>query len=281
MLIFNKIKDLQDYLTTKYASKIGFVPTMGALHSGHLSLVKEAQKSNDIVVVSIFVNPIQFNNPEDFEKYPQTLEADIEKLKAINTDVLFAPYALEMYPLKTSLKFDFGHLENVLEGKFRPGHFSGVAIVVTKLFNIVKPNTVYFGQKDYQQCAVIKTLINDLSFNIEMTTVPTIRESSGLAMSSRNMRLTATGLETASNIYKTLSLGKKIIKNNLSVTDAKIEMNKFMSQFPDIEIEYLEVCNAINLESVEKFDSNIVICFAGYLEGVRLIDNIIINRPNA
>lgn len=277
MLVFDKISAFKDHL--KQYSKdtvIGFVPTMGALHEGHLHLVSEAKKHCDVVVVSIFVNPLQFNNSSDFDKYPITIDKDEALLKGLNCDLLFIPSASEIYSQKTRLKFDFGSLEHVMEGKFRPGHFNGVAVVLSKLFHIVSPDVVYFGQKDFQQCAVVRTLIEDLSFNMEMVTVPTVRETSGLAMSSRNQRLSPDGLVRATAIFKGLSLGMQILKETKDKTLAKEEIHK-TTLAAGIEIEYVEIADPNTLLPVDNEVSQMVICFAGFLEGVRLIDNIIVD----
>jgi pantoate--beta-alanine ligase len=187
-----------------------------------------------------------------------------------------------MYPFESRLKFNFGALETVMEGKFRPGHFNGVAVVVSKLFHIVKPDVVYFGQKDFQQCAVIKTLIQDLSFDIEMVTATTVRETSGLALSSRNMRLSAMGKQEASHIFKTLCIGKECITQHFSIAKVKNEMQTYLTTNSNIEIEYLEIVDAQTLQNIETPHNRAsVICFAGFLEGVRLIDNIIIEHTHA
>lgn len=191
MHIFNTISETQQYLKAQQRAgkTIGFVPTMGALHAGHISLIERAKTENDLAVCSIFVNPTQFNNSDDLKKYPRTLERDCEMLRPVGCDVVFAPSAEEMYPSLPQLKMDFGTLETIMEGKFRPGHFNGVGIVVSKLFNIVKPDKAYFGLKDLQQVAVIRRMVQELSFDLEIIPCPTLRETDGLAMSSRNTRL--------------------------------------------------------------------------------------------
>lgn len=278
MYIFDKITSLQTHLQGLLGKSIGFVPTMGALHQGHLNLVRESKLSCDITIVSVFVNPIQFNNAQDFEKYPNTLENDALLLEELGCDILFAPTAHEMYAQKPALKFDFGSLETVMEGKFRPGHFNGVAIVVSKLFHIVQPTHVFFGQKDFQQCAVIKQMISDLSFNLKMKIVATTRETSGLAMSSRNVRLSESGKEIAANIFKALSLGKSIIENDRKIHAAKEAMLAYLANIIELETEYLEIADAKTLLPIENIENEIVICYAGFLEGVRLIDNVLISE---
>lgn len=281
MLVFNKIASLQNHLRSlPNFPTIGFVPTMGALHEGHLQLVREARQNCDIVVASIFVNPLQFNNSQDFAKYPITLEKDEALLKSVGCHILFAPNAQEMYPTQPQLKFDFGPLETVMEGKFRPGHFNGVGIVVSKLFHIVAPHTVYFGQKDFQQCAVIQALIKDLSFPITMVTVPTVREKSGLAMSSRNQRLSPEGLTKAASIYQGLQAGETILLKTRDLEAAQKAILQVVAS-AGIEVEYVEIADPDTLIAPTPTSSKLVICFAGFLEGVRLIDNILIDYIHA
>ena len=206
MVIFKEIEPLKAFLDNKRGRdlSIGLVPTMGALHPGHLELVKASKKVNSLAVCSIFVNPTQFNNPSDLEKYPRSLDKDIELLNSVGCDVLFFPDKKEMYQKPSTIKFDFGQLDKVLEGEFRPGHFSGVALVVSKLFNIVNPTRAYFGQKDFQQFKIINRLVEELHFNIELICFPTLREADGLAMSSRNLRLTDDQRKTALIFFKSV-----------------------------------------------------------------------------
>ena len=194
MHIFTEIAPLRAYLSSQYADhfSVGLVPTMGALHEGHLSLIRASKKDNSITVCSIYVNPAQFGNREDLEKYPRSLVSDISMLKEGGCDILFCPENAEMYGEQDTIHFDFGSCGNVLEGKFRPGHFSGVALVVSKLFNIVEPHKAYFGQKDYQQFMIVSQLVTSLKFKVKLVCMPIKREEDGLAMSSRNQRLTAT-----------------------------------------------------------------------------------------
>lgn len=193
MKIFTTVSELQAALSTFWSERltIGFVPTMGALHEGHLTLIKRAATESDIVVVSIFVNPTQFNDKKDFNRYPRNLDADIEKLSHIKCDFVFEPSAEEIYPVQNTRKFDFGTLEEIMEGRFRPGHFNGVAQVVSKLFDIVKPGSAYFGLKDFQQLAIIRELVRQLNLPINIIPCDIVREPDGLAMSSRNMLLSA------------------------------------------------------------------------------------------
>lgn len=279
MRVFSVIKDLQKCLHEVRLSQksIGFVPTMGALHQGHLELVKRAKAENDFVVCSIYVNPTQFNNAEDLAKYPRVLEADRVLLEGISCDVLFAPNDAEMYPKTSILKFNFGTLEEVMEGKFRVGHFSGVATVVSKLFHYIMPDKAYFGQKDLQQCLVIKRLVEDLSFPLQLVLCPTVRESNGLAMSSRNRRLNQEDQETATHLFRALELAKKHIENNISVEQTKAEVLSYLQTIPDIELEYFEIADGETLQAVELPSHRpLALCIAAFVGGVRLIDNILL-----
>jgi pantoate--beta-alanine ligase len=242
MVLFKKSADLSNWLETqrKNNSQVGFVPTMGALHDGHLSLIEYSKKNDPVVVASIFVNPTQFNDPKDFEKYPITLEKDIDLLEKAGCDVLFLPSVKEIYPDGTDAKknYDLGFLETVLEGKYRPGHFQGVCMVVERLLNIVKPDNLYLGQKDYQQCMVITRLIELMGQPIKVNICPTLREAGGLAMSSRNMRLSTEEKKIATTIYKCLSLAKeKLQPGNISFI--KKEM-KAMLEKAGFKIDYAE-----------------------------------------
>lgn len=279
MHIFNTISETQQYLKThqKAGKTIGFVPTMGALHAGHISLIERAKAENDLAVCSIFVNPTQFNNPEDLKKYPRTLEKDCEMLLPAGCDVVFAPSAEEMYPSLPQLKMDFGTLETVMEGKFRPGHFNGVGIVVSKLFNVVKPEKAYFGLKDLQQVAVIRRMVQDLSFDLEIIPCPTLRENDGLAMSSRNTRLSPEARALAPQIYKVLNLAKEKLQAGASVSEMQTAVNEHFASFPDFELEYFEAANFDTLLPIEAriADGKTALCVAAFLGGVRLIDNIV------
>jgi pantoate--beta-alanine ligase len=256
---------------------IGIVPTMGALHEGHLTLIRQAASENDFVVVSIFVNPIQFNNPEDLEKYPRNLEADIQRLEATGCHLVFAPSAEEMYPEPDHTVFDFGQLDKVMEGKFRPGHFNGVAIVVKRLFEIVAPNKAYFGEKDFQQLAIIKKMVSMLQIPIEIVSCPIVRDPDGLAMSSRNARLTPEERAAATVIHKALSG----IKENYSwfipdgvkqLVMGEIQENHFF------RVEYVDVVDTETLQPFEDWNDaeHAVVCVAAFIGKVRLIDNIVL-----
>jgi pantoate--beta-alanine ligase len=250
---------------------------MGALHAGHISLLEKANMENDISVCSIFVNPTQFNNPEDLAKYPRTLEADLELLTNSNCSAVFAPSAEEMYTESPMMSINFGSLETVMEGASRPGHFNGVGIVVSKLFNIVQPDRAYFGQKDLQQVSVIKRLVTDLSFPISLVICPTVREQNGLAMSSRNKRLSDIEKDLASNIYRILYTAKEKITSGKDIERVKQEAVDQFSELTEFTLDYFEVTDLNTLLPLTTSGSagNNAICVAVYLGQVRLIDNIL------
>ena len=283
MIIFKKESDLRKWLEvqSKKGNSIGFVPTMGALHIGHISLIEKSKLANLVTVSSIFVNPRQFNNPKDFEKYPITLEKDIEMLEVAGCAVLFIPSVKEMYPnvVKLTGHYQLGYLETILEGKFRPGHFQGVCMVVHRLLEIVQPYNLYLGQKDYQQCMVITKLIELINqqdkINVHICT--TLRETDGLAMSSRNLRLKAEERKTAATIYICLCF----IKENLyqsSITELK-EQAQTMLEEAGFQIDYIEIADASNLSPVHEWDGKekIIAVVAAFLNEVRLIDNMPLN----
>ena len=256
---------------------VGFVPTMGALHTGHLELVRQARSENSIVACSIFVNPTQFNNPEDLARYPRTLEHDSALLESAGCDVLFVPSVAEMYPSPLDLRIDFGTLETVMEGAFRPGHFNGVGVVVSKLFNIIQPDKAYFGQKDLQQTAIIKSLIRNLSYPVGLRICPTVREADGLAMSSRNTRLTARERELAPGIYRILSACKASLQQNKPVKQAIEDATAEFARQPAFTLEFLELADVTTLAPVNMLqnEGNNALCVAVQLGSVRLIDNIV------
>lgn len=256
---------------------IGFVPTMGALHQGHISLIECSKKENDFTICSIFVNPIQFNNAQDFILYPKNQEEDFKMLENAGCDLVFMPSAESMYTEEPRIKIDFGSLELVMEGKFRPGHFNGVAIVVAKLFHLVQPDISYFGQKDLQQYLIIKQMVKDLSFPIELRSCPVIREKDGLAMSSRNQRLTSKGRPIAAKLNESLLLAAKLLENS-SVENTKAKIRDFYKNIKEIKLEYFEITDSETLMPIKdvKEHKGIAICVAAYLDGVRLIDNILI-----
>src|SRR5687768_15070955 len=240
MEIFKQIAPLKAFLRDlKRAGKsVGLVPTMGALHAGHVSLFRSASAENHVTVGSIYVNPIQFNNQNDLLKYPRTLEKDTELLQTVGCDVLFVPDNQEMYPERTTISIDFGHLDKVMEGKFRPGHFSGVALVVSKLFNIVEPHHAYFGQKDWQQYAIIRQLVEELNYNLVLHSVPTSREPDGLAMSSRNLRLSERQRQKAIVFYDALSKAKQALTTGEDLENVKKSVRKVVETDPEIKLEY-------------------------------------------
>ena len=256
--------------------KIAFVPTMGALHRGHLHLLEQAKSENDIVVCSIFVNPVQFNNTSDLERYPRDLEKDIAMIENI-CDVLFVPSVEEMYPEPPKEKYDFGTLETVMEGEFRPGHFNGVAVVVKRLFDLVNPNNAYFGKKDFQQLAIIRKLVEDYRLDIKIQAVETVREDDGLAMSSRNKLLSLEAREKAPFIRKILSEAKTLIKDKNPQELSLWIKNKF-NENKAFTLEYIQLVDAHTLKEINNYNEavNIVACIAVWLDNVRLIDNITI-----
>jgi len=283
MIICKKPGELHDLLEKKKIEKqqVGFVPTMGALHAGHLSLVDVAKKQNKIVVCSLFVNPTQFNDPEDFKKYPITLEKDILMFEEAGCDVLFIPSVQDIYPngIDHLKHYELGFLETVLEGKFRPGHFQGVCQVMHRLLEIVLPDNLYLGQKDYQQCMVIKKLIGLIGLNdrIRVNICPTLREDDGLAMSSRNTRLYPDDRKNAA----TISAALRYIKENLKAGDTKKikdEAKKMLLQ-KEFRIDYIEIADAETLELIENWNGKqrVVALAAAFLNNVRLIDNMVIN----
>jgi pantoate--beta-alanine ligase len=277
MLVFKTIAETKNYIKqiTQTKSSLGFVPTMGALHKGHISLIESSKKQNEITACSIFVNPIQFNNKSDFEKYPHTLDKDIEMLEAAGCDILFAPAAKEMYPEPANDKFYFGQIEMVMEGAMRPGHFNGVAIVVKKLFEIISPNRAYFGEKDYQQLLIIKALVKQLGLAVEIVPCPILRDADGLAMSSRNKRLTKEQRKIAPEIYNILS-GSLKLKNILTPEEIKKILVDQINSVKQFKIEYFEIADGEELKPIVNWDSSA--CPMGfiavYLEEIRLIDNI-------
>lgn len=280
MIIFKESVSISKYLRAKQISgcKIGFVPTMGALHKGHISLIDKAKEKNDITVCSIFINPTQFNNADDFNKYPVTISNDLLQLAQAKCDVIFLPSVAEMYPngLNSTPAYNLGNLEFILEGAHRPGHFQGVCQVVQRLLKIVQPNTLFLGQKDYQQTLVIKNMIASAGINVEVVISPTTRLPSGLAMSSRNLRLTEQQLEQASAIYKML----EYLKDNH--TQQPEESIKFATDFllkNGFEtVDYVSILNIPQLTPVTstKNSSEKMIAIAATIAGVRLIDNMII-----
>ena len=282
MLVFNQIESIQEHLhphRVKHQT-IGFVPTMGALHQGHLSLVNRCKEHNDLVVCSIFVNPAQFNNREDLEKYPRNSEKDLALLEAHGCDIVFMPSAAEMYPDPPIVRINFGPLESRLEGAFRPGHFAGVGLVVSKLINIIRPNTAYFGQKDLQQYVIVNQLVNDLSFPVSLHCEPIIREPNGLAMSMRNEVLTPGRRVIAGALLASWERGRAaILQGTRPFSWISESMFRWLSE-QGVEPEYYEIVDATTMEEVpeDQMPVKLAICVAGYVGEVRLIDNIIIGK---
>ncbi len=281
MIVFKKIKELSSFIEQekKKGKSIGFAPTMGALHDGHISLIINSRTSNVLTVSSIFVNPTQFNNANDFDKYPITIEKDIDLLEKNGCDILFMPTVKEMYPngFVNPLRYNLGYLETVLEGKYRPGHFQGVCQVVHRLLSIVQPHNLYIGQKDYQQCMVIKKLIETTHLNINVIIGSTVREPDGLAMSSRNMRLNNEERKKAVKISEVLFFIKKEIKSGY-IEDLKERAVNYLSA-QGIKVDYIAIATADTLEVLENWDGKcpIVALAAVYLNEVRLIDNMLLN----
>lgn len=263
--------------------RIGLVPTMGALHEGHLQLVRAAAQENDVVVVSVFVNPTQFNNAEDFRLYPRVPDADAALLGPAGCTALFMPSVEQMYPQSTVLRFDFGPLERVMEGAHRPGHFHGVATVVSKLFHLSRPHRAYFGQKDLQQVTIIRQLIADLSFDLELVAYPTIRETDGLAMSSRNRRLSPEARAVAPRLYEALTLGAQQVAAQQQTPEAVQQaVEQYLAAEPAIELEYFALADASTLQPITHSwpaGRTVALCLAAHLGGVRLIDNVLVEVP--
>lgn len=280
MILIKHIPGLQQLLEI-YSGKlfsIGFVPTMGALHDGHISLIEASRSQHPITVCSIFVNPTQFNNPLDFQKYPVTIEEDIRMLEAAGCDILFLPSAAEMYPSNEPVQhYELGYIETVLEGAHRPGHFQGVCRIVDKLLTIVQPHTLYLGQKDYQQCMVIQKLIALRNFETRLAICPTRREESGLAMSSRNMRLTDDEKKLAAQLFATLQQMKQSLARERT---AEIEKEALQGLTKNgFDVDYVAIADAATLEPVTqlKDDQKLVALVAASVNGVRLIDNMLLN----
>jgi pantoate--beta-alanine ligase len=256
--------------------KIGFVPTMGALHIGHISLIEAAKKNCDFVVVSIFVNPTQFGPNEDFTKYPRPIEADLNICRKAGVNLVFVPTPKAMYPGENLTWVNVEKISEPLCGKFRPGHFRGVATVCAKLFNIVLPDVAYFGQKDAQQAIVIKRMVADLNMPLKIVICPTVREKNGLAMSSRNQYLTPQQKKDAAYIYKSLQKCRQMIKQGGRDTKKIIaEMRKVLKQIPSVEIQYVSIVDAETLQNIDKVADKILVAVAVKVGSTRLIDNIL------
>ncbi len=282
MLIFNNKAGLNSHLSQLSAAGagIGFVPTMGALHKGHLSLLEQSVKNNDVTVISIFVNPTQFNNPEDLEKYPRTLDADMQKIATVNTGIIiFAPTVDEMYDGNTqSSHFSFDGLEHQMEGAHRPGHFDGVGTIVKKLFEIVKPDNAYFGEKDFQQLQIVRKMVEKENMPVNVIGCPIHREDNGLAMSSRNQRLTTENREKAAVIYKTITEAGEIFRN-AGIMEAEAYVGRVFAQYPEFVLEYFEIADERTLipAKIKQEDVPYRAFIAVYISDIRLIDNISLN----
>ena len=280
MILFKKAQNITEYLKSKRTAScsIGFVPTMGAIHEGHISLITKARKENDLVVASIFINPTQFNNPEDFNKYPVSLELDIDLFEKAGCDVLFLPGGNEIYPPDYKAPhYELGDLEEIFEGKFRPGHFQGVCQVVDRLLEIIIPQCLYLGQKDYQQCMVLKKLVDIRGYDTKVRIAPTLRETGGLAMSSRNRRLTEKEKEAALEIQEQLNF----IKTNIQPGPIKdlAERSKQELENKGFIVDYFSIANADTLEELYSWDGKtlLVVLAAATINQVRLIDNLVLH----
>lgn len=261
----------------KEGYKVGFVPTMGYLHEGHLALVRKAKEISDKVVVSIFVNPLQFGPREDFRDYPRDLQRDLALLEKEGVDVVFVPEEEEMYPSNYQTYVEVTKLTERLCGAFRPGHFKGVTTVVLKLFNIVNPDVAIFGEKDYQQLLVIKQMVRDLNLDVEIVSHPTVRESDGLAMSSRNIYLSSRERESALSLYKALNLAEKLVREGERDSEKiRKSMAEFINMHPYIIVQYIEIVDPETLEPVEVIDRPVLCAIAAFVGRARLIDNKII-----
>lgn len=277
MDIIKTVAELKDRLDEcrKGDKSVGFIPTMGALHKGHGDLVIYSVKENDITVVSIFVNPTQFNNSDDLKLYPRTPERDYNLLEGLGVDIVFTPSVSEIYPVPDNRVFDFGGLDKVMEGEYRAGHFNGVAQVVSRLFNIILPDKAYFGEKDFQQLSIVKQLVKQLNMTVEIIGIPIVREQSGLAMSSRNQRLTEEEKITASAIYRVLKESVSMI-TDYSPKIISNQVIEALNSIPGLRVEYFSIVDSDSLATISTWDSakSIVGCIAVYCGEVRLIDNI-------
>lgn len=255
----------------------GLIPTMGALHEGHLSLVKQAQRENDEVVVSIFVNPLQFGKDEDFNRYPRSFDKDCEVLSSMGVDLIFNPTASEMYPPEFSTGITFHHLEKKLCGKFRPGHFGAVAVVVLKLFLIVNPDRAYFGQKDFQQTVIVKRMVADFNLDVEIKVLPTMRNADGLALSSRNVYLNNAEKREALCLYQALTKAQSLVNAGIATAmEITQEMEKIIRAFKTATLDYISIVNPDTLEETQEVYRGSVVALAVKIGKTRLIDNIII-----
>ena len=262
--------------------RVGLVPTMGALHAGHRRLIDQARAACDFVVVSIFVNPMQFDREDDLLKYPRTLESDIQICTSAGVDVVFAPVAAEMYPAPLNCTIDVGRVAHHLCGRHRPGHFRGVATVVMKLFQIAQPDRAYFGQKDAQQLAVIRHLVSDLNVPVEIVGVPTVREADGLALSSRNQRLTPEERRAAPVLYAALAVARQQIASGVTnVAQIRETATGVIEQRPGVKLEYFEIVEPVEMQPVERIERPVIAAGAIWAGSTRLIDNLLCAPPPA
>ncbi len=283
MKVITRISDMQSFADTlrRGGKTIGFVPTMGFLHEGHLSLMRKAREECAVVVASIFVNPAQFGPHEDLDRYPRDAEGDRKKCESAGVDLLFMPTAAEMYPEKETVYVTVLGISDILEGAVRPGHFRGVATVVAKLFNIVKPHRAYFGQKDFQQCVVIKRMVKGLDLAVEIVVLPTVRETDGLAMSSRNSYLSVEERQKATVLYRALRAGEDLIRAGVHEPEkVRQKMRAELLKVPGIGIDYAAVAEPETLAPAETLRGGVVLLVAARLGSTRLIDNIIVSNPD-
>ena len=279
MKIVTSVQDLRSELSQVDAAQVGFVPTMGALHSGHISLVERARRECGVVVVSVFVNPTQFNDPNDLKNYPRTLDADCRLLEQVGADVVFAPAVDEMYPEEDTRSFSFAPLDTVMEGACRPGHFNGVAQIVSKLFYAVEPDRAYFGEKDFQQLAIIREMVRQLALPVEIVGCPIVRENDGLAMSSRNTLLSAEERERALTISRTLFESLEHAKSN-DLASTKVFVENVINSTEGLCLEYYQIVDGNTLQEIAEWgDSEYVVgCIALFCGKIRLIDNIVYKK---
>lgn len=283
MRVVHTINDLQAELSVLrcQGKQVGLVPTMGALHAGHASLIKHCVEQNDVTVVSVFVNPTQFNDKKDLMKYPRTLDKDCELLKSVGTTLVFAPAVEEMYPVPDKRIFSFAPLDTVMEGKYRPGHFNGVVQIVSKLFDAVKPDRAYFGEKDFQQLAIIREMVKQLHYDVKIVGCPIVRERDGLALSSRNARLSAADREIALNISKVLFESRTYALDHSVEETAKFVKDE-IAKVDGLCLEYFEIVDGNTLQNITYWNetSYAVGCITVFCGDVRLIDNIKYKESN-
>lgn len=280
MQVFQQISEIKTYISSQKQQHktIGFVPTMGALHQGHISLINESKKVCDITVCSIFVNPTQFNNANDLTRYPRTPEVDRQLLEQAGCDVLYMPDVKDIYPTTDTRQFNFGYIDTILEAEHRPGHYNGVGQVVSILLTGIEPNKAFFGSKDYQQVMIVRTLVKQLKLPVEIISCPILREDDGLAMSSRNMLLTPEERKIASLVPKMMEGARDIVKQ-IGVSAAKLYILNEVAQVPIMKLDYYEVCDTETLEPLTALEPNqqAISLIAVFVGNIRLIDNLMIN----